>query len=225
MNYLAHGLSFLDRPYVLAGTAVPDWLSVTDRALRLRAQQLRGYQLASDRPASDVIAGVLTHLADDAAFHVTAVFRSTAAELTGKLRGILGEGSGVRVAFVGHLLVELLLDAVLAAEVPGLLDSYYTSLARAEASLVESAVNGVAPRETKGLAAFMAHFVEARVLSDYLEDGKLLARVNQVMVRIRFGTLPESVRTILPWAREFVAARRCELMRFRTEQSGEALGE
>ena len=28
VNYFAHGLRFLNRPHFLAGTAVPDWLSV-----------------------------------------------------------------------------------------------------------------------------------------------------------------------------------------------------
>ena len=31
MNYFAHALPFLDRPYFVAGTAVPDWLTVADR--------------------------------------------------------------------------------------------------------------------------------------------------------------------------------------------------
>src|SRR5262245_50971039 len=36
MNYLAHGWRFVGQPYVLAGTAAPDWLSVIDRKIRLR---------------------------------------------------------------------------------------------------------------------------------------------------------------------------------------------
>ena len=31
MNYFAHALPFLDQPYFMAGTAVPDWLTVVDR--------------------------------------------------------------------------------------------------------------------------------------------------------------------------------------------------
>src|SRR3984957_18435669 len=36
MNYFAHGIRFVDRPWFLAGTALPDWLSVIDRRVRLR---------------------------------------------------------------------------------------------------------------------------------------------------------------------------------------------
>ena len=36
MNYLSHALGCLDDdPYVLAGTSVPDWLSVVDRKVRV----------------------------------------------------------------------------------------------------------------------------------------------------------------------------------------------
>ena len=40
MNYFAHGLRFLNRPYFLAGTAVPDWLSVADRATRMHSKRV-----------------------------------------------------------------------------------------------------------------------------------------------------------------------------------------
>jgi hypothetical protein len=39
MNYFAHGRAYLDRPYFLAGTAVPDWLNVSDRGARVRRKQ------------------------------------------------------------------------------------------------------------------------------------------------------------------------------------------
>ena len=39
MNYFTHALPFLDGdPYFLAGTAVPDWMSVADRQVRVRAK-------------------------------------------------------------------------------------------------------------------------------------------------------------------------------------------
>src|SRR5262245_35641363 len=33
MNYLAHGWRFVEEPYLLAGTAAPDWMSVIDRKI------------------------------------------------------------------------------------------------------------------------------------------------------------------------------------------------
>ena len=36
MNFFSHGFRYLDQPYLLAGTAVPDWLSYVDRKIRAR---------------------------------------------------------------------------------------------------------------------------------------------------------------------------------------------
>ena len=38
MNYFAHGRSFIDHPYLLAGTAVPDWLNLVARRSRIRTK-------------------------------------------------------------------------------------------------------------------------------------------------------------------------------------------
>ena len=66
MNYFAHALHHLDRPYFVAGTAVPDWLSVADRKVRLRPRQLEPWLASDDRIQSEVAAGIARHL-DDAA--------------------------------------------------------------------------------------------------------------------------------------------------------------
>jgi hypothetical protein len=81
MNYFAHARPFLDQPYFMAGTGVPDWLTVVDRRVRLRAKHAE---------------------------------------------------AGLRLAFFGHLLI--------------------------------------------------GHFCRERILWNYLEDDKLMVRLNQVMV-------------------------------------------
>ena len=59
MNYFAHALPFLDRPHFLAGTAVPDWMMVADRPLRLRAQHAEACLNDSDPCTAEVAAGVV----------------------------------------------------------------------------------------------------------------------------------------------------------------------
>ncbi|MCH8922518.1 MAG: hypothetical protein IIA67_05150 [Planctomycetes bacterium] len=46
MNFFAHGRLFLDEPYFLAGTAVPDWLNVVNR--RVRARRKASLALSED---------------------------------------------------------------------------------------------------------------------------------------------------------------------------------
>ena len=48
MNYFAHGRPFVDDPYFLAGTAVPDWLNVVDRRVRVRSKQARLFVDSAD---------------------------------------------------------------------------------------------------------------------------------------------------------------------------------
>ena len=108
---------FLDRPRFLVGTAVPDWMMVADRPLRLRAQHAEACLDHSDPRTAEVAAGVLQHFRDDARFHGTKTFAKT---LTGTdcqlVRDALGGETGLRPAFLGYPLAELLLDAALISD-------------------------------------------------------------------------------------------------------------
>ena len=65
MNYFAHGRHFIDDPYFLAGTAVPDWLSVADRRVRVRARQAEQHVASDDPRVSRIAAGIVQHCRDD----------------------------------------------------------------------------------------------------------------------------------------------------------------
>ena len=76
MNYLAHGIRFLDRPLFLAGTAVPDWLSVVNRRVRVRSKRVQPIVAESSDPSiQEVGGGILQHHADDDAFHRSELFQ------------------------------------------------------------------------------------------------------------------------------------------------------
>jgi hypothetical protein len=212
MNYFAHALPFLDRPYFMAGTGVPDWLTVADRPLRLRSRQAEAFRDDPDPLVAAVAGGILRHLRDDAQFHATRAFAETSLEMTVMVRDALGGETGLRPAFLGHLLTELLLDAVLVADDPGRLTEYYRVLGQIDPGRVEAAVNRMAPRPTHRLATFIELFLHERILWDYLEDDKLLVRLNQVMRRVRLDDLPDSFAVILPAARELVSQRKRELL-------------
>ena len=212
MNYFAHALPFLDRPYFVAGTAVPDWLTVADRKVRLRSKHVEAFLDDADPCAAEVAAGILQHLRDDAHFHATRAFAETSLELTARVRDALGGETGLRPAFLGHLLSELLLDAALVADDPGLLAEYCRVLEVVDARRVEAAVNRTAPRTTERLAAFIELFRRERILWDYLEDGKLMVRLNQIMRRVGLEQLPDEVAAILPAARKLVTERKSLLL-------------
>ena len=164
------------------------------------------------RPTASVARGVIQHIRDDARFHQTRAFAELSLELSAMVRDVPGEESDFRPAFLGHLLVEVLLDAALIAEDTARLEAYYRTIASVDPGEVEDAVNRIAPKRTTRLALMISRFSEARILWDYLEDAKLWKRLNQVMRRAKLAPVPESFLDLLPEARRRVDRRKAELI-------------
>lgn len=212
MNYFAHGLNSLDRPYFLAGTAIPDWLSVSDRPVRLRPRLLDPWIDGSSELQSEVAAGAKQHLDDDQWFHATRGFVETTGELTVLFRGLLAGGDGFRCGFLGHIVSEMLLDSVLIEIYPDRLRDYYAALAEIDAAAVQSAVNRMARVPAERLAAFIELFVRERILDCYQDDERLLRRLNQVQQRVKLAPLPPETVEVLSAGREIVRHRARDLL-------------
>jgi hypothetical protein len=212
MNYFAHALPYLDRPYFAAGTGVPDWLMVADRQVRLRVKHVEPFAADTDPVTSAVAGGVLDHLNEDARFHTTRTFAELLWQFTVTVRDALDDQYGLRPSFLGHLLVEVLLDAALIEEKPHLLERYYQLLHEIDPMQVQAVVNRMAPRRTERLAIMIEEFRRQRVLWDYLQDDKLLMRLNQVMQRVKLPLLPAEFAEIFPQARQLVESRKNELL-------------
>ena len=212
MNYFAHACPFLEDPYFMAGTCVPDWLTVVDRRARVRTPRAEPLAWDADPQTASVARGIMQHLRDDARFHETRAFAELALQLTVAARDRLGADAGFRPSFLGHILVEVLLDASLIADDPRRLETYYRQIETVDGRRVEETVNRIASRPTERLAWMIARFCGERILWDYLEDGKLLGRLNQVMRRVTLAPLPDHFRELFPEARRIVAERRAELL-------------
>ncbi len=191
---------------------MPDWLVVADRRVRIRWRDLLPWLDSPDPHMAALAQGIAQHLQDDARFHGLPVFVELSARLALEIRDHLDGDPSFRPAFLGHLLVELLLDAALAAEDPGRLTAYYQSLAAVEPRAIERMVNRIGGRSTTQLARFIERFRGAQVLWDYLGDRSLLRRLNQIMNRVGFEPLPDRFVAFLPVARELVASRWRELL-------------
>ncbi|MBX7165230.1 MAG: hypothetical protein K1X74_02660 [Pirellulales bacterium] len=212
MNYFAHGRLCLDDPYLLAGTALPDWLSLVDRRVRLRPRQVEPFLHDDDPVVASMARGVARHHADDAWFHATPTFNELCWQLTITARDHLAPDESFRPSFLGHILVELLLDDCLAADDPPRLEAYYAAVAQLDGAVVETAVERLAGRDVPRLGELIPLFCRERFLFDYREDGRLLFRLNQVMRRVRLPVLPESFTSVLAVARSRVAERWRELL-------------
>lgn len=212
MNYFAHGRLYLDNPYFLAGTAVPDWLSVVNRGARARSKLAKPFV---DHEASELAAvarGVVQHHHDDHWFHQTRAFAELSWRFTKEVRDRLPKDDGFRPSFLGHILVELLLDATLIENDPAQLDAYYAVMEALDPNVVADAVNCMVTQQTGMLSFFIPRFSAERFLYDYMDDEKLLFRLNNVMRRVRLPFLPASLAELFPEARRLVRERAPELL-------------
>lgn len=212
MNYFAHGRGFIDDPYLLAGTAVPDWLNVCDRGVRVRSRHAESWLDDADPRLAALARGIIQHHADDRWFHATTAFAELSWQLTAEVRDVLGRDDGLRPSFLGHVLVELLLDAALIEQQPAVLRSYYQALEALDAELIGQFVNRMAPRPAAGLAWLIPRFAAEAFLWDYAEDAKLCHRLNQVMRRVGLNQLPDRFAQLLPSARRLVYERQQALL-------------
>jgi hypothetical protein len=212
MNYLTHGYRFTQEPYFLAGTAAPDWLSVIDRKMRLRSRQAALFVEDSDPQLAALARGVVQHHRDDEWFHQTTAFNELNLQFAVAIRDSLPADDGFRPSFLGHILVELLLDALLIEEEPARLDRYYAALAEVEASNVQTMINHLATRTSDRIGMLIPRFCSERFLADYLDDDRLLVRLNHVMKRVNLPQLPAETAELFSAMRGQVRERRSELL-------------
>lgn len=210
MNYLAHAWTFLRDgsadPYELAGIAVPDWLCVASRRTKCRSRDAAPHLDSDDAQLAALARGVCQHHADDAWFHESPAFGALSLGFAKTLREELGESTSMRPWFLGHILVELLLDDELARREPGLLDWYYELMARVDGAWVAESIERMAGRDVGKLAHFIQRYGEVRFLADYRDDDTLVMRLNQVMQRVRLDALPAAFTPLLAGFRGAVAA-------------------
>jgi hypothetical protein len=212
VNYFAHGRRFVDAPYVLAGTAVPDWLSVINRKVRARSKHAQLLTDDSNSVVADVARGVVQHHRDDRWFHASRAFAELSLSFTVEIRDRLPPDNGFRPSFLGHILVELLLDAVLFESDIRQLNQYYEALDNLDVELIEHAVSQMTTGDVGMLTFFIPRFSAERFLYDYLDDEKLLWRLNTVMRRVRLSPLPNDLSEFFPQARDAVRLRKDELL-------------
>jgi hypothetical protein len=201
VNYLAHAYLHLDRPYFAAGTALPDWMSVLDRKNRARRQFAEPVAEDDDPAIAAFARGVMQHHDDDRWFHGNATFVQLSTEFAVELRGRLAEGLGHQAGFLGHISVELLLDAALMQRYPDLLEQYYGILTAVDPTKIQSAANKICRKPVSRLETLIPRFVHERFLADYPDDQLLLMRLNGVMRRVGLPQLPDILSEWLATAR------------------------
>lgn len=212
MNYLAHGWRLVHEPFLLAGIAAPDWVRLIDKKMRLRSKTARLFTAVEDHPLACFAQGVVRHHEEDDWFHQSRAFVELNLQFAHEFGRRLPADEGFRPGFLGHIVVELLLDAVLIENEPACVDRYYAALAQVDPAEAQRCANALATQPTELLERLLPRFLAERFLYDYLDDGKLLTRLNQVLRRVGLPPLPAEFAEAFPAVREAVRARQRELL-------------
>ena len=204
MNCFTHSLPFLDRPEFMVGCCVPDWLGAVDRKCRVREKRAAEFVDDPDPFVAEVARGVVQHHQDDHWFHQTRAFTELNLEFSQELREVLQDTAGHRASLLGHVLVELLLDACLIEKNPGKLDCYYRQVESVNSVALQNAINRFAAKSTDQLTVYIDDYLQSRFLFDYLEDNTLTDRLNSILARVKLPALANELNSWLPTARRRV---------------------
>ncbi|WP_437186140.1 hypothetical protein SH668x_003279 [Planctomicrobium sp. SH668] len=212
VNYLAHGIRFLDRPYYLIGSAIPDLLSVSDRRSRVRKKTIENQLPEPASHSRELSLGMLQHLHDDQWFHNTPGFYEVTGSMSVLFRSALGPDEDWHCGFLGHIVTELLIDSTLMEDSPEALVQYYEAFASVDSQFVHHTVSGIATQPIERLGGFIELFVRERFLADYPDNERLLFRLNQVMKRVSLRPLPGEIVAVLRDGRQLVRENMLQLL-------------
>lgn len=213
MNCFAHAWQFIDRdPYFVTGTVLPDWLSMIARKTRVRSKSAAQFTNGSTTAVSDLANGIIRHHHDDDWFHTNRAFVEMNLRFSIELRDLLGADAGFRPHLVGHVVIEMLLDAFLATHEIQRLDRFYDLVGQVDSQRVQSAINSFASVSTDRIVDFIPRFIDEAYLYDYFDDSRVRYRMNRVLKRVGLVELPPEFEHWLVDARKSVYANALEML-------------
>ncbi|MDB5385888.1 MAG: hypothetical protein JWM11_1534 [Planctomycetaceae bacterium] len=214
MNYFSHGFRYIDRPYFLAGTAVPDWIRVSDQGVRVRSKHVAEFASGDSSIRAELAAGILQHLDDDDTFHSNGRFMQICAQISILFREGLAGDQGQRPSFLGHIAIELILDAILIDRFPNRLLAYYEALLQIDPQLLQLHLNEMVRDPAVRLAEFIPLFHREQFLWDYRDSNGMRTRLNQVLRRVKLPPMPPETVKLLDSARIIVERNFTSLLPF-----------
>ncbi len=188
---------------------MPDWIRLLDKARVSSKSTQRYIDASSDKLSMEqraICEGVLQHHIDDDLFHNNPLFLSLNLDLARSLRDhLMGDPSNfesngsMRSHFVAHIAIELLLDGYLIEQEPQRIARYYQVVDQLDSHTIAATIEKITERPLEKLPSLIRRFAAERFLYDYVDDQRLLRRMNQVMRRVSLPLLPD--RTC-HWLRE-----------------------
>jgi hypothetical protein len=190
MNYLSHYFFNRSRadPHFHVGVAVPDMLSSFQRRCRPdfdKAQQLIGETKSG--PLRSFYEGLLNHETGDRLFHSSVYFKEQSQILKAELQELRFEGIRVRMWFLAHIALEILLDYRFIRQSPSLIEDFYDQFQTCRASWIEKSVRTALkrPQSGQGFEAYTKMFLKSRFLEHYKSFDGVTEAVRRVCLRAK----------------------------------------
>lgn len=211
MNYLAHAVDVLDDPWMVAGTSLPDWLRAVDRRARVRPEALALIDVVDGTCEARVKAGALKHHDDDLRFHTHDAFETLTHDAVRAIRA-LSPDPRLRASALGHIVVEMLLDAVVEERRPGSTARYYDAVTQLEAGELARIVARFTGREVPAFTKLMPRFIHARFLFAYATDDGVVEALEGVAWRTGMPPPPAGTAEVVGALRPRVRAAASDLL-------------
>jgi len=181
MNFLSH--FYLDRQssdsLFVSGTCTPDLMSIFSRAVRVKHQSL-----IIPIGTETFYQGVLRHYAADKAFHTCDFFLEESHAITLFLREHFTSNQVHRTFFIGHVLVELMIDKVLIAQDETLVSDFYAHLETVTAHKLAESTQYFVDKPLLGYEAFLQRFIQNRYLFHYSKYEYIIFVLKQIVQRV-----------------------------------------
>ncbi len=176
MNFLSHFYFERNKPdnEQSLGALLPDLIRFGDKDLHLFPHKKTAEELNLDGREKAIHQGWLRHTETDLYFHDSAFFKNKTEDIKAHIRAVL-HGSGIKLFFVTHIALELLLDRRL------LIDNWvheqdlYSRLEKADRTALHSFLekSGAPEKSVKRIEEAIDDFIAQDYLGSYRNMGQL----------------------------------------------------
>ena len=183
MNYLTHFLvdHKMDNPNYNFGLALPDLVNVSKRGWRPDTHLFP----VPDKNVNDIWEGYNRHIAADAIFHNSELFVKHSKRLRKELEKQGFNQPGIRLFFVGHVLLEMLLDRHILKTRRNMADQFYDQLNLVMENDIESFFETAGTIVPDRFLEFFGKFKNSQYLYSYAESNGIFFAMNRLLHRTK----------------------------------------
>ena len=184
MNYLSHYYADgqYDRHYFNFGLVLPDLVGASQRGWRASGS---GYPWQDAIEINDIWLGYNSHVAADAYFHSSVFFKDNTLAIRHIFEGHGLRFPGVRLFFVAHVFLEMIMDRLIILHHPDVAASFYTGLGLVHTNKVEQFFHTSGSILQPRFLEVFEKFREHKFLYTYIDDERLFFALNRIMGRAR----------------------------------------